>query len=139
MIIIICRFAGHVPFTHHASVSKRQSSGTFTDMKVTEKGPWGFKGIWPTGPRRGGLGAQLTLFQGPNLMRHTIDAFSTRGFANITAVYGVPTVPGRCRLIVRQPFKFKNKLIRKAFGIMPEFMGHLGNLSVLDDDNVSRG
>jgi hypothetical protein len=70
-------------------------------------------------------------------MRHTIDAFSTRGFANITAVYGVPTTPGRCRLIVRQPFKFKNKVIRKLFGIMPQFMGHLGNLSVLDDDNVS--
>ncbi|KAH7622547.1 hypothetical protein Ndes2526B_g03378 [Nannochloris sp. 'desiccata'] len=128
--------AGHVPFTHHASVSKRQSSGMFEDMRIEEKGPWGFKGIWPTGPRKGGLGAQLTHFQGPNLMRHTIDAFSTRGFANITAVYGVPTTPGRCRLIVRQPFKFKNKLIRKAFGIMPQFMGHLGNLSVLDDDNI---
>jgi phenylpropionate dioxygenase-like ring-hydroxylating dioxygenase large terminal subunit len=41
--------AGHVPFTHHASVSKRQSSGMFDDMKVVEKGPWGFKGIWATG------------------------------------------------------------------------------------------
>lgn len=69
-------------------------------------------------------------------MRHTIDAFDTRGFANITAVYGVPTTPGRCRLFVRQPFRFKNKIVRKLFGIMPEFMSHLGNLNVLDDDNI---
>ncbi len=38
----------------------------------------------PAGPRKGGLGAQHTLFQGPVLMRHTIDAYDTRGFANIT-------------------------------------------------------
>lgn len=43
--------AGHVPFTHHASVSKRQSSGMFEDMRIEEKGPWGFKGIWPTGEK----------------------------------------------------------------------------------------
>ena len=41
--------AAHVPFTHHASVSKRQSSGSYADMKVTEKGPWGFRGVWETG------------------------------------------------------------------------------------------
>jgi hypothetical protein len=121
---------------HHASVSKRQSSGKYTDMRVIDKGPWGFTGEWPTGPRKGGLGAQRTLFQAPNLMRHTIDASDTRGFANITAVYGVPTTAGRCRLIVRQPFKFKNKAIKALFGIMPEFMSHLGNMTVLDDDNV---
>ena len=128
--------AGHVPFTHHASVSKRQSSGTYSDMRVSDKGEWGFTGVWPTGPRKGGLGAQYTEFRGPNLMRHTIDATESRGFANITAVYGVPTTEGRCRLIVRQPFKFKNTLIRKLFGIAPAFWGHLGNLSVLDDDNI---
>ena len=38
------------------------------------------------GPRKGALGAQHTLFQGPVLMRHTIDAYATRGFANITGV-----------------------------------------------------
>lgn len=69
-------------------------------------------------------------------MRHTIDAYDTKGFSNITAVYGVPTTPGRCRLIVRQPFKFKNKIIRGVFGILPDFFGHLGNLDVLDDDNI---
>jgi hypothetical protein len=68
-------------------------------------------------------------------MRHTIDAFDTRGFANITAVYGAPTAPGRCRLFVRQPFRFKNRAVRALFGLMPEFLSHLGNLNVLDDDN----
>jgi hypothetical protein len=68
-------------------------------------------------------------------MRHTIDAFATRGFANITAVYGAPISPGRCRLFVRQPFRFKNRAVRLLFGLMPEFLSHLGNLAVLDDDN----
>lgn len=128
-------------------------------------------------------------------MRHTIDAFDTRGFGNITgerapqaptklpmhrsrrsdstphhsitrhaatpswvhtrtqsppttatprpllpclhaAVYGVPVAPGRCRAIVRQPFRFKNKLLPLAFKVMPAFLGHLGNNSVLDEDNI---
>jgi hypothetical protein len=70
------------------------------------------------------------------LMRHTIDAFDSKGFANITAVYGVPISPGRCRLIVRQPFRFKNKIIRAVFALVPDFFSHLGNLNVLDDDNI---
>lgn len=127
---------GHVPFTHHASVSKRESSSTLDDLQVTERGVWGFRGFWPTGPRKGNLGPQETLFQGPVLMRHTINALETKGFSNITAVYGVPTTPGRCRLLVRQPFRFKNNLFRFIFGVMPAFMGHLGNLNVLDDDNI---
>jgi hypothetical protein len=52
------------------------------------------------------------------------------------AVYGVPIAPGRCRAIVRQPFRFKNKLIPLAFKLTPAFMGHLGNNSVLDEDNI---
>ncbi len=128
--------ASHVPFTHHKSVSKRESSGSFADMAVTGRGAWGFAGRWASGPRRGGLGAQETLFAGPNLMRHTIDAFSTRGFANVTAVYGTPTAPGRCRLFVRQPFRFKNKVVRALFALAPTFLAHLGNLNVLDDDNI---
>lgn len=126
--------AGHVPFTHHGTVSKRQSSGLYDDMRVTEKGPWGFRGLWPSGPRRGGLGSQVTHFRAPVLMRHTIEALDTRGFSNITAVYGVPTTPGRCRALVRQPFRFKNRLLPKLLGLLPPFLGHLGNNDVLDDD-----
>lgn len=50
---------------------------------------------------------QYTEFRAPTHMRHTIDALDTKGFANITAVYAVPTTPGRSRVFVRQPFRFK--------------------------------
>lgn len=37
------------------------------------------------------------------------------------AVYGVPTSAGRCRALVRQPFKFKNKLLSLPFKLLPEW------------------
>lgn len=37
------------------------------------------------------------------------------------AVYGVPMSAGRCRALVRQPFKFKNKLIPLLFKVLPEW------------------
>lgn len=40
------------------------------------------------GPRKGALGPQQTSFTGPGLMRHTIDAYDKRGFANITGGRG---------------------------------------------------
>ena len=89
------------------------------------------------GPRKGSLGAQHTSFQGPIFMHHTIDAYSTRGLANIVAMYAVPMTPGRSRIILRQPVKIKNKMIRKALDIIPQFMDHLINISILDDDIVS--
>jgi phenylpropionate dioxygenase-like ring-hydroxylating dioxygenase large terminal subunit len=127
--------AGHVPFTHHGSVSKRQTSGDY-NLRVTERGEWGFRGVWEQGPRRGKLGAQHTLWDAPVLMRHTIDSMDKSGFANITAVYGVPMSAGRCRALVRQPFKFKNKLIPLLFKVLPEWRSHLGNNSVLDEDVI---
>ncbi|KAL6778308.1 hypothetical protein ACKKBG_A17685 [Auxenochlorella protothecoides x Auxenochlorella symbiontica] len=128
--------AGHVPFTHHATVSKRTSSGSFADLAVTERSEAGFRGLWPSGPRRGALGPQATEWRGPNLMRHTIEAQETRGFSNITAVYAVPIAPGRCRAIVRQPFKFKNRVIPAVMGLVPRFATHLDALKILDDDVV---
>lgn len=52
----------------------------------------------------------------------------------LAAVYGVPVAPGRCRAIVRQPIRFKNKLLPLLFKLSPQFLGHLGNNSVLDED-----
>ena len=46
----------------------------------------------------------------PTLLRHTIDAYDAKGFANITATYCVPLAPGRSRVFVRQPFRFKSAL-----------------------------
>lgn len=46
---------GHVPFTHHASVSKRSSADVIKlDMKT--QGPKGFTGRNERGPRKGQLG-----------------------------------------------------------------------------------
>ena len=46
---------GHVPFTHHASVSKRSSAAAIKlDMKT--QGPTGFTGRNEQGPRKGQLG-----------------------------------------------------------------------------------
>ena len=46
---------GHVPFTHHASVSKRSSADVIKlDMKT--QGPTGFTGRNERGPRKGQLG-----------------------------------------------------------------------------------
>ena len=48
-------------------------------------------------------------------------------------MYGVPVAPGRCRAIVRQPFRFKSAIPRLAFQILPLWQNHLGNNSVLDE------
>ena len=46
---------GHVPFTHHATVSKRSTSSVI-DLEVTRRGPDGFDGRWVAGPRQGTMG-----------------------------------------------------------------------------------
>jgi phenylpropionate dioxygenase-like ring-hydroxylating dioxygenase large terminal subunit len=46
---------GHVPFTHHATVSKRSSSSVI-DLEVTRRGSDGFDGRWAAGPRQGTMG-----------------------------------------------------------------------------------
>jgi phenylpropionate dioxygenase-like ring-hydroxylating dioxygenase large terminal subunit len=46
---------GHVPFTHHATVSKRSTS-SIIDLKLTAKDRDGFDGVWEAGPRQGKLG-----------------------------------------------------------------------------------
>ncbi|KAL3140600.1 hypothetical protein ABBQ32_005170 [Trebouxia sp. C0010 RCD-2024] len=126
---------GHVPFTHHASVSKR-SSADVIKLDMQAQGPTGFTGRNERGPRRGQLGAQDTLFQAPCLMRHSIDAQDSKGFSNITAVYATPTTPGRCRAIIRNLFKFKSPIPRFFFKVVPAWSTHVGNNTVLEDDVV---
>ncbi|DBB17840.1 TPA: hypothetical protein ACH3X3_002860 [Trebouxia sp. C0006] len=126
---------GHVPFTHHASVSKR-SSADVMKLDVKTQTPAGFTGRNERGPRKGQLGAQDTLFGAPCLMRHTIDAQASKGFSNITAVYATPTTPGRCRAIIRNLFKFKSPVPRFFFKVVPQWSTHVGNNTVLEDDVV---
>jgi Pheophorbide a oxygenase len=125
---------GHVSFTHAGSVSTRDSSGTFDDMGIVSTDAGGFKGKWIKGPRKGKLGSLFTEFKA-TMMRHTLE--SKWGFANITAVYGVPTSPGRCRAFVRQPLRLKNNVLPKALlKWLPLWLGHIGANSVLDEDNI---
>lgn len=81
----------HVPFTHHATVGRRETAGP-VDLRLEQAGPEGFSGVWEEGPRRGKLGSQFTTFLAPGLMWHDLTA---RGFARIlTVVYATPTRPG---------------------------------------------
>ncbi|KAK9812641.1 hypothetical protein WJX72_001174 [[Myrmecia] bisecta] len=126
---------GHVPFTHHASMSNRNTSSVI-ELKVLDRSPTGFTGAWEAGPRQGKLGRQTTLFKAPGLMRHTIDAWESKGFCNITCAYAVPTTPGHCRAIVRQVFRFKNSFVAKVMKAVPEFGSHIGNNTILEDDVI---
>ena len=58
---------------------------------------------------------QDTQFHAPQHLRHTIDAFENKGFSNITAAYCVPISPGRSRVLVKQPFRFKSPIPRFIF------------------------
>jgi hypothetical protein len=66
-------------------------------------------------------GRQNTVFIAPSHLRHTIDAYEAKGFANITAAYCVPVSPGRSRVLVKQPFRFKFPVPALAFSTPPSF------------------
>ena len=74
-----------------------------------------------------------------------------KGFETWTVAYATPTGPGRCRLMARFPFRFpapdkpKKGLMALlpsvnlpdlALRRLPDWMNHLGQLKVLDDDNI---
>lgn len=74
-------------FTHHRSISSRDTVGDY-DMALTQPVTRaGFQGLWATGPRAGGLGAQATQFRPPCYMQHKIDASATRGWESMVVVY----------------------------------------------------
>jgi phenylpropionate dioxygenase-like ring-hydroxylating dioxygenase large terminal subunit len=123
----------HVPFTHHATVGKRETAGP-VNLELTSSGPDGFTGVWPEGPRRGTLGTQHTTFQAPCLMWHDLTA---KGFARIlTVVYATPIRPGECRLFARFPFRFESALPARLLKLRPEWLQHLANHVVLEDDQA---
>ena len=123
----------HVPFTHHASVGRRETAGPVR-LELTSFGPEGFTGLWAEGPRRGKLGAQQTVFQAPCLMWHDLTA---KGFARIlTVVYATPMRRGECRLFARFPFQFESPLPGRLLALRPQWLQHLANHTVLEDDQV---
>ena len=123
----------HVPFTHHGTVGRRSNSGP-VELELLEEGSGGFTGLWQEGPRQGRLGTQHTTFIAPALMWHDLTA---KGFARIlTVVYATPTEPGQCRLLARFPFQFKQKLTARLLMLRPQWLQHIGNHRVLEDDQI---
>ena len=123
----------HVPFTHHRTVGRRENAAPVL-AELTGFGAEGFTASWPEGPRRGKLGSQATRFVAPGLMWHDLTA---KGFARfLTVVYATPIRPGECRLIARFPFQFASRWPRLLLGLRPRWLQHIGNHTVLEDDQV---
>ena len=123
----------HVPFTHHRTVGRRENAAPVA-ATLTGAGVDGFTLAWPEGPRRGKLGSQFTTFVAPGLMWHDLTA---QGFARfLTVVYATPIRPGECRLFARFPFQFRSALPRLLLRARPQWLQHLGNHIVLEDDQV---
>ena len=123
----------HVPFTHHATVGRRENAGPVA-LELSSFGPEGFTGVWKEGPRRGKLGSQFTTYSAPSLMWHDLSA---KGFARIlTVVYATPIRRGECRLFARFPFQFESPWPARLLGLRPQWLQHLGNHVVLEDDQL---
>ncbi len=123
----------HVPFTHHATVGRRENAGP-VELELTGFGPEGFTGLWAEGPRQGKLGSQHTTYVAPGLMWHDLTA---PGFARIlTVVYATPIRRGECRLFARFPFQFRSPWPARLLALRPQWLQHIGNHTVLEDDQL---
>lgn len=123
----------HVPFTHHATVGRRENAGP-VELEIQEFGPQGFTGLWAEGPRRGQLGSQNTTYVAPGLMWHDLTA---KGFARIlTVVYATPIRRGECRLFARFPFQFRSPWPARLLALRPRWLQHISNHTVLEDDQL---
>lgn len=62
---------------------------------------------------------------------------TARGFARIlTVVYATPTRPGECRLFARFPFQFESPWPGRLLRLRPQWLQHIGNHTVLEDDQI---
>lgn len=123
----------HVPYTHHRTVGNRANVSP-VELEIVSEGKWGFKGTWAQGPRKGTLGRQDTTFIAPGLMWH--DLTSKQFGRTLTVVYATPIRKGECRLFARFPFKFSSKLPTLFFKLTPRWYSHIGQNSVLEDDQI---
>lgn len=123
----------HVAFTHHPRVGNRKNAKEFL-LDVSEITASGFTGNWEEGPRRGTLGSQKTTFFAPAAMWHDIEE-SPFGQV-LTIVYATPTEKGKCRAIVRLPFRFKSAFPRLAFKYTPRWFSHVNQMGILEDDQI---
>lgn len=125
--------SSHIPYTHHRTVGNRANVSP-VELEVVESGKWGFKGTWAAGPRKGTLGRQDTTFIAPGLMWH--DLTSKQFGRTLTVVYATPIRKGECRLFARFPFKFSSKLPGLFLKLTPRWYSHIGQNSVLEDDQI---
>lgn len=125
--------SSHIPYTHHGTVGNRVYAGP-VELEVVSASKQGFQGVWEEGPRRGNLGRQHTTFVAPSLMWH--DLTSQQFGRTLTVVYATPTRKGECRLFARFPFKFASKTPGLFMKLMPEWMSHLRQNSILEDDQI---
>lgn len=125
--------SSHIPYTHHRTVGNRANVSP-VELEVLESGKWGFKGTWAAGPRQGTLGRQDTTFMAPGLMWH--DLTSKQFGRTLTVVYATPIRQGECRLFARFPFKFSSKLPGLFLQLTPRWYSHIGQNSVLEDDQI---
>jgi hypothetical protein len=62
---------------------------------------------------------------------------TAKGFARIlTVVYATPIRRGECRLFARFPFQFSSPWPARLLGLRPQWLQHLGNHVVLEDDQL---
>ncbi|CAE7465706.1 PAO [Symbiodinium sp. CCMP2592] len=148
--------SSHVPFTHHKTVSKRENAQPLP-LQITERiSASGFRGAFkkdtPVGKQgtdainNGRRTARSTMFKAPTYMHHRIRTSDSKGnldngFETWTVAYATPSGPGRSRLFARFPFrfpapKFGPNLPRLLVRHLPDWLNHLGQLRVLDDDNI---
>jgi phenylpropionate dioxygenase-like ring-hydroxylating dioxygenase large terminal subunit len=125
--------ASHVSYTHHRSVGNRTNAAPM-ELEVLESGRQGFKGRWAEGPRKGTLGQQDTTFIAPGLMWH--DLTSKQFGRTLTVVYATPIRKGECRVFARFPLKFSSKLPGLFIKLTPRWYSHIGQNSVLEDDQI---
>jgi phenylpropionate dioxygenase-like ring-hydroxylating dioxygenase large terminal subunit len=155
--------SSHVCFTHDSTISKRENAFPLPLKVTTPIGPAGFAGEMTADVPIGKVGEanaknkrvteRKTDFVAPTYMNHKIrsanvdDMDFDRGFETWTVAYATPTGPGRSRLLARFPFRFPPPK-RRLFGrftlnlpalilkFLPDWMNHMGQLKVTDDDNI---
>lgn len=125
--------SSHIPYTHHRTIGNRANVSP-VELEIVDSGKWGFKGTWAAGPRKGTLGRQDTTFIAPGLMWH--DLTSQQFGRTLTVVYATPIRKGECRLFARFPFQFSTQLPGLFLRLTPRWYSHIGQNSVLEDDQI---
>lgn len=147
--------SSHVHFTHHKTISKRENAKPLPLRVTTKITPSGFEGTFqpnaevaPTGEGATNVKKteRSTKYMAPGYMHHRIrstgdDGSFDTGFETWTVAYATPSGPGRCRLFARFPFRFPKpkrgpNFSRFIIQRLPDWLQHLGQLRVLDDDNI---